>query len=150
VVGSYHFLDTVSTTYAALGYTNYCGPIDWTFTIGGLITVELAGTNTKGTIIFAPPISINPGNRRNANLRATLKYYPSIFVDNPFQVTAYTATLALPPSQNYTVGEKAKSFLIDTNTIFMPQSPPLPFKTNWQICLQNYPLVNLLYPLDPK
>jgi hypothetical protein len=59
-------------------------------------------------------------------LRATLKYYPTIFCDSPFQVIAYTATLATPKNQNYTIGDKAKSFAIDTDTIFTPQSPAIP------------------------
>ena len=147
-MGSFIFVDTVSVTFTALGYTNFCGPIDWSFQINGIATTELTGSNPNATINFAPPTSINPGNTRNANLRATLKDYPTIFRDSSFQVIAYTATLATPKNQNYTVGDLAKSFVIDTDTIFTPQSPTAPFKTNWQICFQKNPLLNLTYPLE--
>ena len=108
-VGPFNFVDTVTTTYAALGFSNYCGPIEWSFQINGVATTELSGIN-NGAITFAPPTSINPGNKRNANLRATLTNYPLIYIDNPFEVIAYTATLATPKDQNYTVGDPAKSF----------------------------------------
>jgi hypothetical protein len=99
----------MTTTYAALGFSNYCGPIEWSFQINGVATTELSGIN-NGAITFAPPISINPGNKRNANLRATLTNYPLIYSDSPYEVIAYTATLATPKDQNYTVGDPAKSF----------------------------------------
>ena len=70
--------------------------MDWKFTIGSLNTVELKGVNTNGTITFSPPITISPGVTRSANLKASLKDYPTKFVDNAFQVIAYTATLAKP------------------------------------------------------
>jgi hypothetical protein len=106
------------------------------------------GSNTNGTINFAPPKSISPGNTRGAKLRATLRNYPEIFCDNPFQVIAYAATLSTQKDQNYTVGDKGKSFSIDTKTIFTPQSPDYPFQTKWQICYQKNPLADLTYPLD--
>ena len=129
-VGPFNFVDTVTTNYAARGSSNFCGLIDWTFQINGVATTELSGIN-NGAITFAPPTSINPGNKRNANLRAALTNYPLIYRDNPYEVVAYTATLATPKDQNYTVGDPAKSFLIETNTIFTPENPSLPFQTKW-------------------
>jgi hypothetical protein len=72
--------------------------MDWTFTIDGLNTVEITGNNVLGAITFSPPLTSNPGTR-NANLRATLTNYPTIFVDNPFQVVTVCAPAFTRTSQ---------------------------------------------------
>jgi hypothetical protein len=88
--------------------------MDWKFTIDGLNTVELTGNNVQGTITFSPPLTIKPVTR-NANLKVSLRDYPTKFVDNSFQVVtfcepAFTRTSQPESPVNITVNPASKTF----------------------------------------
>jgi hypothetical protein len=63
-------------------------------------------------------------------------------------VISYTATLATVKNTTYAIGEKALILSINTDTIFLPKSPPEPFVYTWKICYQIDSLENLAYPID--